>query len=573
MRRKALVLGATIAVAVSTALVATSADAATAKPVSGGTLTFLEHNPRLDALDPTRIYTGRDIAFETSFFIRTLVSFKHVDGPSSTDLVPDLATNTGIPSNSAKDWKFTLRPGSTFDDGKAITCEDVRYGASRVFAQDVLPDGPTYLIGWLDTGKETYPGPYKATAAQQAAYDKAVECSADHRTITFHLKQSVGDFNYLATYPVISPVQKSVDNGDKYDLRPQATGPYKIKENSKAKLLLVRNPKWNKSSDPLRTPYPDEIVMKFGLDEQVMDEIILNDTMWNAVNFDGPLPVNKDKFFTDEKFKDRRLNVNDPYARYVAFNLKKMPCLEIRQAMYYARDAKAILNYAGGTFFGGSYATGVISPLLGLDYEPTKVVGPGSPDFIEAGNVAKAKELMAKAQTTCPADYKKATTDPGITIDVSNSATLQDTIPINQTAYKRAGIIVNYNIIKSGYYSTVLNPAKQSDMSTGGWGADWANASTVIPELFTAEGGFNLSQNTDDPTYKDFKAAVDVAMKTTDRAKQASMWKALDKQAMQRMWVLPTNFGKTQYIWGKSVGGAFFWEPQGTLGWGKLYLK
>ena len=80
MRRKVLALGASVALAASTALVVTSnADAASAKPVSGGTLTFLEHNPRLDALDPTRIYTGRDIAFETSFFVRTLVSFKHVE--------------------------------------------------------------------------------------------------------------------------------------------------------------------------------------------------------------------------------------------------------------------------------------------------------------------------------------------------------------------------------------------------------------------------------------------------------------------------------------------------------------
>ena len=62
-------------------------------------------------------------------------------------------------------------------------------------------------------------------------------------------------------------------------------------------------------------------------------------------------------------------------------------------------------------------------------------------------------------------------------------------------------------------------------------------------------------------------------MKTTDRAKQAAMWKALDKTAMERMWILPTTYGKSQYIWGKGIGGAFFWAPQGTLAWGKLYIK
>jgi len=69
-----------------------------------------------------------------------------------------------------------------------------------------------------------------------------------------------------------------------------------------------------------------------------------------------------------------------------------------------------------------------------------------------------------------------------------------------------------------------MNPAKQSDMSASGWGADWANASTVIPELFTSSGGFNLTQNSDDPNYKAFEARVDAAMKVTDRKKQAALW-------------------------------------------------
>jgi len=546
--------------------------ASAAGPKTGGTLILLEHTPKLDHLDPSRIYTGRDLAFENSFFIRTLVAYNPVPGAAGAGLVADLATNTGVPSNEAKTWKFTLRPGTSFEDGTKITCEHVKYGVSRVFATDIITDGPAYLQQWLDLGKVEYKGPYAKDAAGQAAFDKAVTCSADNRTITFNLNKSVADFNYLATYGVISPVQAKLDKGDAYDLRPQATGPYKIAENTTNQLKLVRNPKWNKASDSIRTPYPDEVVMKFGLDEQVIDQVFLNDTMWNAVNFGGPLPANKDEFFQNDKYKDRRINTNDPYSRYLAFNVKKMPCLEIRQAMYLSRNAKAILDYAGGTFFGGTYSTGSISPLLGLDYEPTKVVGPGSADFVPTGNVAKAKELMDKAKDVCPADYKHATVD-GLVIDVSQSSTLQDTIPINTAAWARVGIKVTYNIIKSGYYSTVLNPAKQNDLSNSGWGADWANASTVIPELFTLEGGFNLSQNGDDPAYKEFKAAVDVAMKTTDRKKQSDMWKALDKKAMERMWILPTNYGKSQYIWGKGVGGAFFWQPQGTLAWGKLYIK
>ena len=47
----------------------------------------------------------------------------------------------------------------------------------------------------------------------------------------------------------------------------------------------------------------------------------------------------------------------------------------------------------------------------------------------------------------------------------------------------------NFNFIQPGvYYSTVQDPTKQGDMSAAGWAADWANASTDIPDLFLKDG-------------------------------------------------------------------------------------
>ena len=577
LRRSVAVIAAS-ALAVSTVMVAGMSTAnAAAKPKTGGILTMLMHEPKLDHLDPSRIYTGRDLAFMNGFTTRTLVAYDPVPGSAGALLVPDLATNTGVPSNEAKTWKFTLRPGTTFEDGVKITCEHVQYGASRVFATDVITDGPAYLLSWLDIPKDAkgnsiFQGPYKKDSVGLKAFKKAVSCSKDNRTITFNLNKSVADFNYLATYGTISPIQAKKDTGDKYDLWPQATGPYKIVENSATQLKMVRNAKWSKASDPIRTPYPDEVIIQYGLDEEVIDQIMLEDTIKTAVNFDGPLPTNRAKFFTNDEYKNRRMNNSDPYARYWAFNVKAMPCIEIRQAMYYARDAKALLDYAGGPDYAGSYATGVISPLLATDYEPTKIVGPGSPGFIPSGNIDKAKAFMETAKTKCPADYKKATGD-GITMDYRQSAALNDTIPIETAAYARAGIKINPNIITSGYYSTVMNPAKQKDMSVAGWGADWANASTVIPELFATFGGFNLSQNSADPAYATFEAKVNLAMKTTDRKAQAAIWKALDKEAMQNFWVLPTIFGKAQEVWGSQVAGVFFWVPQGNPAYSKMWIN
>ena len=574
--RRSLAIAASAALAIS-GLIVVSAPAQAATPKAGGILYMLEHEPRLDHLDPTRIYTGRDLAFMNSFHTRTLVAYNPVPGEAGANIIPDLATNTGVPSKQAKVWSFTLRPGTKFEDGTPITCEHVRYGASRVFAQDVLPGGPTYLISWLDIPKDAdgnsiYTGPYTATAEGTKAFNKAVACSKDNRTITFTLNKSIADFNYLATYGVISPVQKSKDNGDKYDLNPQSTGPYKIVENSDTQLRMVRNKNWSKASDPVRTPYPDEVIILYGLDEEVIDQMMLEDNLPSAMNFGGPLPTNRDKFFDNAKYKNRRMNNSDPYARYYAFNLKKMPCLEVRQAIYYAWPIKALLDYAGGEKYAGSYATGAISPLVALDYAPSKVVGPGSADFKPEGNIEKSKALLESAKTKCPDNYAKVTST-GFTIDVRQSSALNDTIPIVEASFAKAGLKVKWNVISVGYYSTVMNPAKQNDMTAAGWGADWANASTVIPELFTSSGGFNLTQNSDDANYKAFEGRVNAAMKVTDRKKQAVLWKALDKEAAGYFWHMPTLFGKAQEVWGSALQNVFFWVPQGNPAYGKVWVQ
>ena len=148
------VLATTAAFALATAGVlvgTTSANAATAK--TGGTLYFITHAEQFDHVDPARVYTGRDIAFFNSYLYRNLVAYKPVKGAAGSSLVADLATNTGVPSNNAKTWKFTLRSGITWEDGSAVTCADVAYGVSRAFAADVITDGPQYLVQALDIPK------------------------------------------------------------------------------------------------------------------------------------------------------------------------------------------------------------------------------------------------------------------------------------------------------------------------------------------------------------------------------------------------------------------------------------
>ena len=81
------------AVALATGVVTmgtTSGANAAEKPYTGGTLFFYTHADNFPNLDPTRMYTGRDIALFGSYLMRTLVSYKPAKGAAGTTLVYQL---------------------------------------------------------------------------------------------------------------------------------------------------------------------------------------------------------------------------------------------------------------------------------------------------------------------------------------------------------------------------------------------------------------------------------------------------------------------------------------------------
>jgi peptide/nickel transport system substrate-binding protein len=580
-RKGRRILAATAASALlAGSMMAVSTTSVSAADKTGGTLLFVTYADQLDHIDPARVYTGRDIAFLNTYLFRNLVMYKPVPGSAGASLVPDLATNTGVPSNNAKTWKFTLRPGTTWQDGSAITCADVKYGVSRVYAQDVITDGPQYAVTMLNIpkdadGSSAYKGPYKGTG--QALYNKAVTCKGN--TITFNLSRSVADFNYALTYPAFAPVKKSKDTGDKYDLKPFASGPYKIASYKIGDALtLTRNSKWKQSSDTVRKPYPDTVELRFGVAQEVRDQIFLQDSIPNAINFDGGmLPTNIRKFFADDSTKNRRLNVYDPYVRYAAMNVSKVNCLEVRQAVFFGINTQALIDLSGGSVFYGDPGDNPVKPVLGVDY--TKTTGNiHDPAWSINGAPAKAKALIAaaKAKGGACADLAARATDPdrGLIWDIAISATNQKAAVLITNALKDAGIVMKFNFIPSGqYYSTVQDITKEDDIASAGWGADWANASTVLPELFTKEGGFNLSVNWNDPAYAAFKALMVKGLNETNRAKQAAIWKQGSQYVMDQYWIIRPVFSKTQFAWGSGVGGVGYWEPQGNYLFPSMYIK
>src|SRR5882762_4315604 len=162
---------------------------------SGGTL-YVSVARAFTHLDPQRDYLGDAMEFEARTMARTLTTFPAAEGAASNDVVPDAATDTGTRSADAKTWTFTIKPDVKWQDGKAVACADFKYGISRTFATDVINNGPTYAMDYLNiprdaNGQAAYDGPYHKHG--QAAFDKSIDCLSPNK-IVFHLRHPVADF-------------------------------------------------------------------------------------------------------------------------------------------------------------------------------------------------------------------------------------------------------------------------------------------------------------------------------------------------------------------------------------------
>lgn len=549
---------------------ASSAPAAMASPEQssagqpGGTIRILSSADGLASLDPQVVYNGEDFAFLGATITRTLTAYAiSADRIEGTSLVPDMATDTGRASNQFTKWEFTLRDGIIWQDGTPVTCADVKYGTSRTFDVGISQGGPTYAVTYLDIptaedGSSEYQGP--TTGKGQALFDKAVTCSADNRTIAFNLNQSVTDFNDVVTLQEFAAVPTSITAGDDYSPNVQSNGPYMIQTYETGpggKLALVRNPNWSKASDPYRSALPDAWVMEFGIEKSAIDERVIQDSGDDqyalTLNLTSALLPPE---FNDPALASRRVNMYDPFLRYTAVNAQLLPDIKVRQAIGVALDREALRQYSGGEF-AGDLADGVVTPNIGIDYAPTglwegllgqPVPPSGDPEF--------ARKLLAEAGVK----------DLTITLDYSQSQEDDPVAAIYVESLKRAGIKVKLNPIEPGqYYGSIIEGG--NELMIGGWGPDWSNASSVIPRLLTAAGGWDLSQVDD----KAFNAKVGAALVEPDRSVQATMWQQLNTEAARNMWVIPTLFEKEQRLAGSKVGPLYITPSYGAWPYAAMY--
>jgi peptide/nickel transport system substrate-binding protein len=248
--------------------------------------------------------------------------------PGAATEVPSLK-NGGI-SVDAKTWTFHLKPHLAWSDGAAYDARDVDF---------------TWKL-WANP-KFGIPSPLGLTLISSA------EVSADHLSITFHLKQPFAPFlalwvdGFQAPLPThhfsqVAPetIFKSPEN-----LNPQVvSGPFMMAESLPGDhYTLVRNPRYYRVGEGL--PYLDKVIFRVG----ASGDAILKDLQAGAL--DSAWFLDLEKWQEYQRDKSYTLVTSPATANFEAmyFNFHNTVLAnhpEVRQAMTMAIDQQTLIQQA-----------------------------------------------------------------------------------------------------------------------------------------------------------------------------------------------------------------------------------
>ena len=550
----------TTVLAVGAAAVALTVGACAGTPGGGssdggpaGQLTVLSLGP-VATWDPQRISTPQDIAFAGRVFTRTLTAFPAgPDAARQRAVVGDLATDAGTVDTSLRRWSFTLRDGVTWQDGSAVTCDDVRYGISRSFAAPFASEGLNYPLAYLDIprkadGSSVYPGPFAKDAKGQAAFDKAVSCEGT--TVTFRLSTPMADFNQVVALPVFAPVKQAQDKGADGTYAVFSNGPYQLKGawDPSAGGTFERNPRWNKASDPIRQAKPTVIDYVEGTESQTAVQQVINDSGVHrrAVTLDSAPPAMQQHVLTDQALKARSVNPQGQFVDYLAPNVSKgvMRNPKVRQALALATNREGYVNALGGAS-AASEAYSLIGPALPghTDSDP---VGAGP-----TGDAARAKAALQESGLTLPVRIR---------VSYRSTATADKAMAALVNGWESAGFTVDLQPIEKDYFAEVSKPARsaETDVFWANWAPAWPSASTVIPPLFDSRINLSASGNG-----RDFGGFADAAVNAeitrigglSDADARAGAWSALDAKLAQSGVFVALAQRKSLFVAGSAVTG------------------
>jgi peptide/nickel transport system substrate-binding protein len=504
----------------------------------GGTLRV--QSGTVDSLDPAVAYTtpAWNILSITN---DGLLGFRRVGGATGSLLVPDLATAIPEPTDNGRTYRFVLRRGIRYSDGRPVRASDVRRAVERALAAQAPPiagapgrapgPGAPYFAGLVGASR-CRPG---------AACDMRRGVVADDATgtVEFHLVRPDPSFLYALALPFAFPVPEgaaAVPGNDPATVVP-ATGAYAVRSFHPAgadglgSLELVRNRSFHVWS-PLARPdgFPDRIVLRLGTSPR--DELAAVDHGLADVASDSDLSLSPAFARVVQTVPSR---AHAPAAGQVlaAFmNTRVAPFddVRVRRAVNLAVDRRRM---AGGQF--GSLTCQILPPGMAGFRPYCPYTAAGGPEY--AGPRLAAARALVRASGTVGSTVTIWLTDAGP----------QGFLRYTGGVLEQLGYHVRTKFLPAAqYYPTIADPHSTVQLGGYGWLQDYPAPADFL-------GIFRCGSPLDPAAFCD--PALDrrmdraVRLDRTDPPAASLLWAEIDRQVTDAApWVPYINPSAADFI-------------------------
>jgi peptide/nickel transport system substrate-binding protein len=511
---------------------------------SGGTITvYLPSDPGPDDLDPTGGWSVTGNSIQQDLVNRSLTTFARDPKTGSMVLVPDLATDLGTHNADFTQWQFNIRTGVKWEDGSAVTPQQICFGIARSLDSKKFPGGPgtQYSVAYFKDG-DTYKGPYTGKDPDGTKWGG---CTVSGNTITIQMATPFPDMDYWGSFMAMGPVPIGASsNPPDYGKHPLATGPYKVESfDPTNQLVLVKNDQWDPNTDPARHQYVDKWIFKFNADPDQTDQIMLsNNAQSETAMSTGVESANYTK--AQQVLGDRLVQQSGQCTSFLYPVYDKMTDINVRKALAYAYPYQDAWQ-AGGE-------------VPGVTRVPANSIMPpgmtGKPDYFVDGqqftyDPDKSKALLKQAGYA-PGQYKINM----IYYEADPLAVAVQKVLVKGFTEGGFDVVNGGTPVQDSPYNTWLNPDDKLNKSLNlrgvNWCSDWPSGLTMLPPLIGTGQAYNTGGFSEAEVDQQIKAIPSMPLD-----KQADAWGALDKLTETKYFpIIPTAFRNDLFSFGSKIG-------------------
>ena len=436
-----------------------------------------------------------------------LVTYKDVEGNDGSTLIPGVADKVPTPTDGGKTYRFHIRDGAKYSDGSPVKASDFENTIKRL----VYLGGPfsSFMTGIVGAADYQEAKKKDADIPGIVANDKTGDITVELEEPDSQFLYAVALANSAPTPAAKSPFKKAT---------PPGTGPYQIKVvNPTREFVLTRNPHF-RMPGASRGNLDKITVLKSSVAQMTQD--VIN----GKLDFMTEDPSGDLLPQVRAKYKDRfREDANPPNTYWFFMNHTVAPFdkLEVRQAVNYALDSKALARVFGGRL---EPTCNLLPPAYeGIGYKKIDPCPWGDPNG--KPDIAKAKQLVEKS------GYK------GMTVTVwANDKDPRPAIAdyyrdmLNQIGFKAKTKILDQQV----YFGTIGNRKTKAQTGFTDWFQDFPHPNDFYEPNF-GKGALESNPSFNFEFYADPELdKLQAELKKSDPSEVADKWAELDRKLVER---------------------------------------